>query len=173
MAKEKENKMQKKKEPAAAPKEVIGEEVKLIRILSKDIPGNKKIYAGLTLIKGISWSFSNALCKKIGIDKDKRIEELTDEEKKKIAEFIKNPELPLFLKNRRNDLDSGENKHLIGSDLNLQKEFDIKRLKKIKSYKGVRHAAGLPVRGQRTKSNFRRNRRKSGAVGVDKRGVKR
>ena len=143
-------------------------EVKLIRILSKDIPAHKSVYAGLTLIKGISWAFSNAICKKLGISRNKKIEDLNKEEIREIEGFVDEGNVRGFLVNRRKDLDSGADKHLIGSDLNLQKEFDIKRLKKIKSYKGARHAAGLPVRGQRTKSNFRRNRKKSGAVGVSK-----
>ena len=66
--------------------------------------------------------------------------------------------------NRRKDIESGETKHLIGSELELQKEFDIKRLKKIRSYRGLRHALGQPVRGQRTRSHFRAKKRK--AVGV-------
>lgn len=169
----KEEKPQEKKEE----KDKVGEskkheDVKLIRILEKDIPGTKKVYAGLTRVKGVSWAFANALCKKLGIDKTKRVQDLSKEEIEKIKEFIKNPDVPDFLKNRRKDFDTGEDKHLHGSDLDLRKDFDIKRLKKIKCYKGARHTVGLPVRGQRTRSNFRRNRRKSGAVGVSKKAAK-
>ena len=162
----------KEKEKKDKPEKEKIEEI-LVRIASKDIPVRKSVYSGLTLIRGISWGFSNAVCKKLGIDRKKKIEELSKEEVKKIEEFIKNADVPRFLKNRRNDLHSGEDKHLNSSDLDLQKEFDIKRLKKIRSYKGVRHDARLPVRGQRTRSNFRKNRRKSGAVGVSKKGAKR
>ena len=152
--------------------EIKFEDVKLIRILGKDIPGNKKVFHGLTFIKGISWAFSNAVCKKLNLDKTKKIEDLTESEIKKIAEFISNPTVPEYLLNRRRDYDTGENKHLNGSDLDLQKDFDIKRAKKIKSYKGVRHSAGQPVRGQRTKSHFRVNKKKSGkSTGVKKGGV--
>ncbi|MBU4308527.1 MAG: 30S ribosomal protein S13 [Nanoarchaeota archaeon] len=77
---------------------------------------------------------------------------------------MKNPKLPEFLFNRLKDFETGENKYLVGSDLELKKEFDIKRLKKIKSYRGIRHAAGLPLRGQRTRSNFRKNRKKAGGI---------
>ncbi len=149
------------------------EHVRLVRILAKDIRGDKDIYSGLTLIKGISWSFSNVVCKKLRIDKKKKIEDLSKDEIKKIEDFINNVDVPGFLVNRRKDSDSGKDKHLNGSDLDLQKEFDMKKMKRIKSYKGVRHSAGLPVRGQRTKSNFRKNRKKGGAVGVSKKGVKR
>ena len=146
----------------------------LVRILSKDIPGNKTFYSGLTNIKGVSWSFANAVCKKLNIKKNKKIMDLDKVEIKKIEDFIKNPDLPEFLFNRRKDYDSGKNRHLNSAELDLQKEFDIKRLKKIKSYKGVRHIIGLPVRGQKTKSNFRKNKRKAGgSVGVKKKTNKR
>ena len=85
-----------------------------------------------------------------------------------IEAFVKNPSIPSFMKNRQHDFDDGEDKHMYGPDLKLRKEFDVKRLRKIKSYKGVRHAAGLPVRGQRTKANFRKNRKKSGVTGGKK-----
>jgi len=139
-------------------------EERIVRILSKDIEGKMKIYAGLTKIKGISWTFSNALCKTLKIDKNKRIGTLTDEEIKKITEFIKNPKLPHYVLNRRRDIETGEEKHLTGTDLDLRKDFDIKKLKKIKSYRGLRHAAKLPLRGQRTKANFRTNRKKSSGI---------
>ncbi len=149
------------------------EEVNLIRILSRDLRGSKDIYSALTQIKGVSWSFSNALCKKLELKKSKKVQELSKDEIKKIEEFIVNPDIPHFLKNRRKDYDTGEDKNLSGADLDLKKDFDIKRLKKIKSYRGGRHAANLPVRGQRTKSNFRRNRKKSGSVGVKTKGKSR
>lgn len=141
-------------------------EGKVIRILSKDIEGNMKVYPGLTKVKGISWSFSNALCKLLKIDKNRKIGSLSKEEIEKISNFVKHPDIPKQIMNRRDDFETGENKHLIGSDLELQKEFDIKKLKKIKSYKGYRHMGGLPLRGQRTRSNFRKN--KSKGVGIKK-----
>jgi len=147
----------------------VKEEDRVIRILAKDIEGRMKIYAGLTKIKGVSWSLSNAVCKILKIDKNKKIGSLTDDEIKKISDFIKNPKVPEYIINRRSDFATGEDKHLSGSDLELQKEFDIKRLKKIKSYRGFRHMAGLPLRGQRTKSNFRPNKKKAG---IKKKGKK-
>jgi len=142
------------------------DEGRIVRILSSDIEGKTAIYAGLTKVKGISWSFANAICNTLKIDKRKKIGALTDKEIEKISEFIKNPKIPQYLYNRRNDFETGETKHLIGSDLDLSKEFDIKRLKKIKSYRGLRHSVGLPLRGQRTKGHFRTNRKKS--VGIKK-----
>ena len=158
------DKAQAKQQVKAGKPEIKIEDVKLIRILGKDIPGNKKVCHGLTFIKGISWNFSNALCLKLELDKNKKIEDLTEADVKKIAAFIASPSVPKFLLNRRDDYDTGESKHLNGADLDLQKDFDIKRLKKMKAYKGVRHSTGQPVRGQRTKSHFRTNKRKSGGL---------
>lgn len=141
-------------------------EEKLVRILSKDIDGGLKVYVGLTKIKGISWSISNAICKILNLDKNKKIIDLTKDEVEKINSLMHDPKFPQYLLNRKFDLESGKDKHLVGSDLELQKEMDIGRLKKIKSYKGFRHSAGLPLRGQRTRSHFRENRRKS--VGIKK-----
>lgn len=175
-SKEKENK-QEKQENKSEPEKVEEKpektqeekdreaEKKVLRILSKDIEGGMSIYSGLTKIKGISWSMSNAICKKLGIDKKRKIGTLTAEEIKKITDFVKeNPDLPKHLKNRRKDFETGENMHLIGADLELKQEFDIKRLKNIKSYRGYRHVAGLPTRGQRTRSNFRKNRSKGAGI---------
>ena len=139
-------------------------EEKIVRILSKDIEGNMKIYPGLTKIKGVSWSLSNAVCKTLKIDKNKKIGSLSNDEIEKIIKFIKNPKIPEYLLNRRSDFKTNENKQLVSSDLELQKEFDIKRLKKIKSYRGYRHASNLPLRGQRTKSNFRKNKKKGAGI---------
>jgi small subunit ribosomal protein S13 len=141
-------------------------EERLVRILSRDIEGKLNVYVGLTKIKGISWSMSNAICKMLKLDKKRKIGSLSKEELDKITEFVKKPKTPVFMFNRKFDIETGENKHLIGNDLEMQKEFDIGRLKKIKSYRGLRHAVGLPVRGQRTKSHFRKNKRKS--VGIKK-----
>jgi len=141
---------------------------RLIRILQTDIPGNKNLYTGLTKIKGVSWAISNATCILLGYDKNKKIQELTKEDIAKIEDFLKKGEFPEFLLNRKKDFNTGDDKHLIGADLELTKEFDIKRLKKIRSYRGLRHATNLPVRGQSTRSNFRRNRKRG--VGVKKKG---
>ena len=144
------------------------EDVVLVRVLGRDIRGDIKIKSALTKINGISWSISNAVCKILELDQNMRIQDFSKDELTRIEDFMKAPELPLFLKNRRNDFDSGDDLHMSGMDLKLRKEFDLKRLKKIKSYKGVRHIVGLPVRGQRTKANFRRNRKPSVAAAKKK-----
>jgi small subunit ribosomal protein S13 len=144
-------------------------EEKLVRILAKDIEGGLNVYVGLTKIKGISWSVANAICKSLNLDKKRKIGSLSKEEIDKINDFMKDAKVPTYLLNRKFDIETGENRHLLGSALELQKELDIGKLKKIKSYKGYRHAAGLPLRGQRTRSHFRKNKRKS--VGIKKKGA--
>jgi len=144
------------------------DDVTLVRVLGRDIRGDMKLSTALTKIKGISWAFSNAVCKILDLDKEKRIQDFSKDEIGRIEEFVKNPEVPVFLKNRRNDFDDGEDKHVSGVDLKLRTEFDVKRLRKIRSYRGGRHAVGLPTRGQRTKSNFRRNRKPSVAAAKKK-----
>lgn len=136
----------------------------LVRIFGQDIPGSKNIYVGLTKIKGVSWAISNALCLQLKLNKHMRIGELNKEAIARIEKGLIHLEIPAYLKNRRSDFDSGEDKHLFSNDLDMRKEFDIKRLKKIKSYKGIRHAHGLPVRGQRTRSHFRTKGRSTGRV---------
>lgn len=145
---------------------------KIIRIMQTDIDGEKQIYVGLTKIKGISWSFANALCNKLSLDKKRKVASLSTEEIKKIENFIKNPALPSFLLNRRKDFDTGKDLHLLTTDLELRRDFDIKRLKKIRSYRGLRHALGQPVRGQRTKSHFRKKGKSVGVIHKAKIGKK-
>ncbi len=140
----------------------------VVRIASRDINGNKHVYYGLADIYGIGYGFAHALCQVLHIDITKKMSALTPEEIKKIEEMIKAPhDMPLWVLNRRKDVDSGKDVHMVSSDLKLRIDFDLRKMKKIKSYKGVRHGMGLPVRGQRTKSHFRTG----GSVGVIKKKV--
>jgi small subunit ribosomal protein S13 len=140
----------------------------MIRIANTDLEGKKQIYIALRKIKGVGFMFSNAICNSLGMDKRKLAGTLDENEVKAIEALIESPKkFPNWLLNRRKDYDTGEDKNLSGADLDLKKDFDIKRLKKIKSYRGGRHDANLPVRGQRTKSNFRKNKGKV-SLGVAK-----
>jgi small subunit ribosomal protein S13 len=154
-----------KQKPKGKPQDDFKEET-LVRIANYDIVGSKNVFVGLTKIKGVSWTLANATCLKLGLPKSKKISELSKDEIKKIEEFVKNPAVPDFMKNRRKDIETGMTKHLVGSELDIRKDFDIRRLKKIRSYKGMRHTLGQPVRGQSTRSHFRTKGRT--AVGVRK-----
>jgi len=141
----------------------------MVRLFSADVPGKTKVYIAIRRIKGISFALSNAICLMLNLNKNDPVGAMDDSTLKKIENVAKDPasvNIPKWMLNRQKDYDTGEDKHLIESDLKLRKEFDIKRLKKIKAYRGVRHMFGLPTRGQKTKSNFRRNKGK--ATGVKK-----
>ena len=103
---------------------------------------------------------SNAICKLAGLDKKRKVGSLNEKEIAAITAFIEKMNILPYLKNRKRDPETGEDKHLTGVNLELRKDFDIKRLRKIKSYRGIRIGAGLPSRGQRTRSNFRKNKGK-------------
>lgn len=141
-----------------------------VRVVNTDLDGNKTIVRALTKIKGIGFMFANIVCNLANIEKNKKAGTLSDEEVKKIDEIIKDPlkfDVPVWMLNRRKDFDEGKDKHLITGNLIFSQENDVKIMKKIKCYKGVRHLAGLTVRGQRTKSNFRKNKGKV-SLGVKK-----
>ncbi|MBU1201822.1 MAG: 30S ribosomal protein S13 [Nanoarchaeota archaeon] len=142
----------------------------LVRVASTDLDGRKKVMFALTKIKGIHLMLANAVCNLVSVDKNKRTGTLSDNEVEKLNEAVTQIDkkgLPEWLLNRRKDPETGLDKHIIGPDLKFTEDNDIKMLKKIKSYKGFRHQWGLPVRGQRTKSNFRKNKGK-GSLGVKK-----
>jgi small subunit ribosomal protein S13 len=151
-----------------------GKELKqIIRVAGVDLDGNKPIAHQMTKIKGVGVAYSNMICKLLGIAKSKKSGELVEEEVKRIEEALANPlkfGSPSWILNRKKDPETGENKHLVGSDLKFIQDNDIKMKKKIRSYQGVRHSQGLPVRGQKTKSNFRKN--KGNVKGVQKKGKK-
>jgi small subunit ribosomal protein S13 len=141
-----------------------------VRIANADLNGNHAIERGLTKIKGVGFQFAHAICSTLKLDPKQKTGELNEANIKRIEELLKNPlaaNLPEWMFNRRKDYETGEDKHLLTSDLDFEKDNDIKRMKKIKCYGGNRHARGLPSRGQKTKSNFRKNKGK-GSLGVKK-----
>ncbi|MDP3765180.1 MAG: 30S ribosomal protein S13 [Nanoarchaeota archaeon] len=140
-----------------------------VRIANTDLDGNKPIQHALTKIKGVSFMFSNAILNTVKIEKTKKAGYMSDSETAKIDEIIKEPlkfGIPSWILNRKRDPEDGMDKHIVGSTLTFTQDNDIKMMKKLRSYKGIRHSLGLPVRGQRTRSNFRRNKGK--VMGVKK-----
>ena len=109
----------------------------MARISGVDLPRDKRIEIGLTYVYGIGRATSNRLLKEAGVNPDTRVRDLTDEEVGKIRDAI--------------DADS----ILIEGDLRREIAMNIKRLQEIGCYRGIRHRKGLPVRGQKTKTNAR------------------
>ncbi|MDO5848760.1 MAG: 30S ribosomal protein S13 [Methanobrevibacter sp.] len=139
----------------------------LVRISRKDVDGNKTIEQALTEIKGVGMSLSKTICLTLDLDLKSQMGYISDEDVLKIEEILEDPQkfdIPDWMLNRREDYETGDNIHLIESDLDMTLRDDLNRMKKTRSYKGRRHERGLPVRGQRTKSTFRH----SSTVGVSR-----
>lgn len=108
----------------------------MARIAGVDLPRDKRVEAALPYIYGIGWSISREILEKTGINPDTRVRDLTEEEVAKIREVI-------------------DRDYKVEGDLQREVQLNIKRLIEIGSYRGLRHRRGLPVRGQRTKTNAR------------------
>ncbi len=144
----------------------------IVRVANVDLPGNKPLHWALTNIKGIGINFADAVCSIANVPKEIKAGNATEEQIRRLNDIINNPlknGFPAWMVNRQRDAETGEDKHLITGTLTYVQDNDVKMMKKIRSYKGIRHIQGQPVRGQRTRSNFRRNKGK--VVGVVKKKV--
>lgn len=108
----------------------------MARIAGREIPGNKALFVGLTYIYGIGRPTALKIAKMTGIDPNKKIKDLSEEELAKIRDAI-------------------EGNFKVEGDLRTEVAMNIKRLIDIGCYRGIRHKVGLPVRGQRTRTNAR------------------
>lgn len=108
----------------------------MARIAGVDLPRDKRVEIGLTYIYGIGRKSANDILAATGIDPDTRVRDLTEDEVSKLRELI-------------------DHQYMVEGDLRRKVAFDIKRLIEIGSYRGLRHRRGLPVRGQRSKTNAR------------------
>lgn len=130
--------------------------------------GSRKVVYAISQIKGIGVNLAHSIVRLANIDPEARIGFLSDADIKRLENIIRDPKkygVPVWMLNRRKDLETGEDLHLIGSDLVLRVKMDIDLMKKIKCWKGVRHALGLKVRGQRTRTTGRTGQ----TVGVTRR----
>ncbi|WP_462272289.1 30S ribosomal protein S13 [Methanohalophilus sp.] len=126
----------------------------LVRIMNTDLQGKQKVLYALTGIKGIGRRTARLIAESAEVDPSETIGYLSDEGIARLNEAIETFEshLPLWMLNRQKDLLTGENKHLLGQDIDLTIREDLNDLKKVRAYRGIRHERGLKVRGQRTKS---------------------
>ncbi len=108
----------------------------MARISGVDLPRDKRVVVGLTYIYGIGPKIANDIIEATGIDADVRVKDLTEDDVAKLREYI-------------------DHNVKVEGDLRRETAFDIKRLVEIGCYRGVRHRKGLPVRGQRSKTNAR------------------
>ncbi|RLE49558.1 MAG: 30S ribosomal protein S13 [Candidatus Methanomethylicota archaeon] len=130
----------------------------IVRIADTDLDGTLKVAYALSRIRGIGITLAYAIARLTGIDPNARLGSLSDADLKKLEEAVRNVSslgLPAYMLNRRKDPETGRDLHLIGSDLVMAVKLDVDRLKKIKCWRGIRHALGLKVRGQCTKTTGR------------------
>ncbi len=141
----------------------------IVRIAGKDVPGAKKTIIGVGQVKGIGFNFARALLQVLKINPDSNVGFLTESQVEQIENAMRNPSsvnIPSWFLNRRKDMDTGNDFHLITSDVDFNIRNDIEREKGMNSWRGFRHTYGLKVRGQSTRTTGR----KGGAVGVKKGG---
>jgi small subunit ribosomal protein S13 len=141
----------------------------IIRIANSDVSGEERLVNALTSIRGIGPRISNAIVQKLKLDPNKLAGKLDDKNVVDLENAIMNLNdyVPDWLLNRQKDYDTGEDIHPVSVELKMTHDEDLNRMKKVKSYKGIRHASGHKVRGQRTYSNGR----KGLALGVSRKKV--
>ena len=139
----------------------------IIRIFNTNVDGRIKVPFALTVVKGVGRRFAVLVCKKADIDINRRAGELSPEELEKLVTVINNPrqfKVPDWFINRNRDYKDGKTSHVLANTLDNKFREDLERLKKIRSNRGLRHAWGLRVRGQSTKTTGRRGK----TMGVSK-----
>ena len=119
----------------------------MARIAGVDIPRNKRVEVSLTYIFGIGPTTARQILARTSVNPDTRVNNLTEEEVNRIREVV-------------------DKEYIVEGDLRRQVSMNIKRLIEIKCYRGIRHRMGLPVRGQRTRTNARTRRGPRRTVGV-------
>ena len=129
----------------------------MLRMADTDIDGLKTLRTALTAVRGVGDRTAANICKITGFDTGMKAGHLDATQQEPLRLAIENyaQNVPLWMLNRQRDLESGDELHLSGQDLKLTHEDDISRLREIKCYRGIRHAGGHKVRGQRGRSNGR------------------
>jgi len=131
----------------------------IVRIADTDLDGNKPVMIALTGIKGIGLRMARAITNALELNPRAKLGELDDETIERLRKLVEEEleqHIPPWMFNRRKDPYSGKDLHLLAKDVDFAKMLDIERMIKIKCYRGVRHARGYKVRGQRTRSTGRK-----------------
>lgn len=142
----------------------------IIRVADTDLDGNKQVAIALMKIKGVGYNFGRAICHATGIDYTKKLAELSEADIEKLEKAIENPlqlGIPTWMLDRQKDREKGLDMHISGADLPLKWREDIELQKKLRTWRGIRHELGLPVRGQHTRTA----QRKGARMGVQRKKV--
>lgn len=129
----------------------------IVRIANTDLDGKYQVIPALAVVKGLGLRTAAIVANRAGVNAYQKIGNLSDGDVELLQTEVEKlvDDLPSWMLNRRKDVDTGEDLHLIGSDLDQKLRDDLNRLKKIRTTRGVRHETGQKVRGQRSKSNGR------------------
>jgi small subunit ribosomal protein S13 len=150
---------EKAKKAEDKPKVVEAEELKhIVRILNSDLEGKRQVQMALTGINGVGRRAALIFASKAGVSPHAILGKLSDAQidaLKRVIEQEATEVLPAWMVNKRGDISTGENKHIMGIGLAMSVMEDIDLMKKMRGYKGIRHERGLRVRGQRTRSTGR------------------
>ena len=139
----------------------------IVRLHGTNVDGTKLVPFALTDVKGVGVRLARAIVKQLGLDHTERLGNLSDADVRRLEDAVDNPQsvgLPTWMVNRRKDPMTGEDLHVLTSDLDLRNKDDIDIMRETRSWKGDRHSKGLKVRGQRTKTTARKGR----SVGVSR-----
>jgi len=150
---------EKPKKADEKPKKGSDEELRhIVRILNTDLAGKRQVHMALTGIKGVGRRCAKIFTERAGVDPNATLGLLPDadiDKLKKVVEEDATNILPVWMVNRRGDIETGKDIHVMGMDLTMTLREDLDLMKKMRSYKGIRHERGLRVRGQRTRSTGR------------------
>jgi small subunit ribosomal protein S13 len=129
----------------------------IVRIVNTDLDGEKPVIIAIQGVKGVGNRVADIILKKAGVSRLEKIGNVSDEKIEAMEKLISTyaDYAPSWAINRQNDLETGDDMHLVGIDQDMMLKDDINRMKMIKTYRGVRHETGQKVRGQRTRSNGR------------------
>lgn len=147
------------KKPTKKKDDDKGEDFKyILRMANTDINGEKPAITALAGIKGVGDRIAQIALRKVNYPSDKMIGHISDQDQEKLVQILAelSNDLPEWMLNRQKDFESGDDFHVLSTDLDLTLRDDINRMRMIRCYKGVRHETHHKVRGQRTRSNGRK-----------------
>lgn len=143
----------------------------IVRLHGSNLDGTKLIPYALCDIRGVGIRFAKTVVKRLGLDQFERLGALSDADIRRLQDVLDNPAgsgIPTWMLNRRKDMYTGNDIHILTSDLALREKEDVDIMRETRSWKGERHARGLKVRGQKTKTTARKGR----SIGVSRKGAR-
>lgn len=129
----------------------------IVRVANTDLDGKYQVIPALAMVKGLGMRTAAIAAQRAGVNAYQKIGDLSDEDVLKLQQAVEGiiESVPVWMLNRRKDIDTGEDTHFIGTDIDIKLRDDLNRLKKIRTFRGIRHETGQKVRGQRSRSNGR------------------